>query len=437
MSDKKPLLSELLQNVEAGLGKLSSKKERRDPEINESTSDEAPAHDRQESERTASLNDHPGQSPESDLIDDFGEADSGPAKSQSIGERLSALSLKQKALLGAVVLVAVFAAKNQLESTDQPMADSSAEALVASEADPLSGELSEAENAALNAEFKPSTDVDDSTGLDDSNATANDLKLNLDLDDGLAMSPGVSADQSVNPLASFSSDAAYAEVAPTPTEAAPATQNAPAPAPVETADDLIQAESPFAAQPAIAEASAPAQSTQQEASPFADKEQPVFGEATLGGSENTTVDSSNPLPVAPVSAESDTKLAELETLIKSQAGKIKELEFALKNSQQVKPAVQQHQASARQSAPVQVRNIRPTQSIRPKLCVKAVAQAARNCSTCVAHAFVVHNGAETMVGHGDKINDFRVAIVGDRLDLQGADGTEPHKFWSSPNGCTY
>lgn len=73
--------------------------------------------------------------------------------------------------------------------------------------------------------------------------------------------------------------------------------------------------------------------------------------------------------------------------------------------------------------------------VRPQVCVTAVAQAARNCTTCVPHAFITHRGSETMVGQGDFIEGLRVNIVGDRLDLQNAEGVVVHKFWSSPNGC--
>lgn len=72
---------------------------------------------------------------------------------------------------------------------------------------------------------------------------------------------------------------------------------------------------------------------------------------------------------------------------------------------------------------------------RPQICVTAVAQAARNCTTCVPHAFITHQGSETMLGQGDFIEGLRVNIVGDRLDLQNAGGVVVHKFWSSPNGC--
>ncbi len=72
---------------------------------------------------------------------------------------------------------------------------------------------------------------------------------------------------------------------------------------------------------------------------------------------------------------------------------------------------------------------------RPQICVSAVAQAARNCTTCVPHAFITHKGVETMVGQGDYVEGLRISIVGDRLDLQNSQGEVAHKFWSSPNGC--
>lgn len=77
----------------------------------------------------------------------------------------------------------------------------------------------------------------------------------------------------------------------------------------------------------------------------------------------------------------------------------------------------------------------PKAIARPRICVTAVAQAARNCTTCVPHAFITHGGVEDMVGQGDFIEGLRVNIVGDRLDLQNAKGDVVHKFWSSPNGC--
>lgn len=100
---------------------------------------------------------------------------------------------------------------------------------------------------------------------------------------------------------------------------------------------------------------------------------------------------------------------------------------------QHKPA--QPAKTPQRSTPTQRVANAPKAPARPQICVTAVAQAARNCTTCVPHAFISHRGAETMVGQGDFLEGLRVNIVGDRLDLQNANGDVVHKFWSSPNGC--
>jgi len=100
------------------------------------------------------------------------------------------------------------------------------------------------------------------------------------------------------------------------------------------------------------------------------------------------------------------------------------------SSQPVKPTV-----AAQRSPSTQRVASAPKAITRPQICVSAVAQAARNCTTCVPHAFITHRGVEDMVGQGDFIEGLRVNIVGDRLDLQNAKGDVVHKFWSSPNGC--
>lgn len=122
------------------------------------------------------------------------------------------------------------------------------------------------------------------------------------------------------------------------------------------------------------------------------------------------------------------KDAEITALTKKLEAQNKEL-LLLKNGQQVsKPAKVSNykRPIAAKKAPALV---------RPKICVNAIVQAARNCSTCVPHAFIVKGGAENMVGQGDSVDGLRVSIVGDRLDLQDASGETVHKFWSSPNGC--
>lgn len=142
-------------------------------------------------------------------------------------------------------------------------------------------------------------------------------------------------------------------------------------------------------------------------------------------------------------AEKDGRIGTLETEI----GKLKtdlatankELADAKGKGKPVPKATQHKPVPAahvtQRSTPTHRVASAPKATPRPQICVTAVAQAARNCTTCVPHAFISHKGSETMVGQGDYIEGLRVNIVGDRLDLQNAQGDVVHKFWSSPNGC--
>lgn len=157
------------------------------------------------------------------------------------------------------------------------------------------------------------------------------------------------------------------------------------------------------------------------------------------------VQTSNPT-VATITAqiaEKDSRIGLLESELEKAKQALDAAKNELANNQKAAP-------SPKSSVPATVRKVEPrpatssTQpqrvaaakaTARPQLCVSAVAQAARNCSTCVPHAFIRHKGMETMVGHGDFVEGLRVSIVGDRLDLQNSEGVAVHKFWSSPNGC--
>lgn len=145
-------------------------------------------------------------------------------------------------------------------------------------------------------------------------------------------------------------------------------------------------------------------------------------------------------------AEKDVRISKLET----ENGKLKtqltDAQKDLANAQskgKTPPKASQHKPVKTAQTPKPAKPSTPTQRVanapkptpRPQLCVTALAQAARNCTTCVAHAFISHKGNMSMVGQGDYIEGLRVSIVGDRLDLQNAQGDVVHKFWSSPNGC--
>lgn len=170
----------------------------------------------------------------------------------------------------------------------------------------------------------------------------------------------------------------------------------------------------------------------------------------FGGTDTPKLDSGKPVlgktdasaNVATLKAEMDAqdrKLTEVDGRLKQAEAKLAGVPLASAAKAQSRPVATpaRHAATAHKApAHTKVAQASPVKVLpRPKLCVAAVAEPARNCSTCVAHAFVTSNGQETMVGQGDYIGGYRVSIQGDRLDLQDDKGVVAHKFWSSPDGC--
>lgn len=212
----------------------------------------------------------------------------------------------------------------------------------------------------------------------------------------------------------------------------PGAANSPfAPAP-EVAPEPISAgsASPFGELPLGAE------TPPQTAKVSAEKHDPVLGSTSLQNPDSSQKPSqqSDAADVTKMKAQ----LAQKDNEIKSLKDQLAMKPGSNNKPAHAKPAVAhipKHTAHVAQRSSTKA--VPPVAKVvsRPKLCVKAVAPPARNCTTCVAHAFVVDAGAENMVGQGDFLDGYRVAITGDRLDLQNSDGQVVHKFWSSPNGC--
>lgn len=163
----------------------------------------------------------------------------------------------------------------------------------------------------------------------------------------------------------------------------------------------------------------------------------------LAGTQISNPDSSSQ---PRLQGNSGAEMALMGAQLKAKDELIKSLEKQLEVAKNDKPvkvqskpakpkavAPAKHSTAIAKRTPPQVKPVAMLQP-RPKVCVKAVAPAARNCATCVAHAFIVDSGAENMVGQGDFIHGYRVSITGDRLDLQDSNGQVMHKFWSQPNG---
>lgn len=163
-----------------------------------------------------------------------------------------------------------------------------------------------------------------------------------------------------------------------------------------------------------------------------------IGSTVLGSGsvQNSDIDAAPAAQKPDEARQVEMQLKAQEKQIKALKGELAELKA--KQAHAPKPVANSHSAhkpaASQASKPAQAQAQRPAK--RPNICVKAVAPPARNCLSCVAHAFVVVNGEETMVGQGDPLASYRVSITGDRLDLQDTSGQVVHKFWSQPNGCT-
>lgn len=440
MSDKKKPggLSDILSKVKAGAATLGANKPKPG-----STNETEPTID--------SPHEGPGQAPRP-VIDDFDDPLLIDTQDQASPEKTAkkTMSTKKKVVLAAVVVCAAVMAKTgYFTPGTQHHAPANDPAPVSSK--PASDFAHEAK--------EPEKGLD--VGLPSLNEPpAKDPAVGQTLDqlqlDGPFQKPLENHQQTADlspkaPLSGdgfgFPAEAPSAEAAPL-NVTAPVPLTTPAPAPVP--DHVVGGTaSPFATAPTAQQA--PAQEPADPTSLFGaiptptpakiPPRPPVLekGDPVLGSTPIQNPDSS-PKPSQQTNT-ADVKKMEAQLAQKDQ--QIKVLEKQLASKQASKPAPAKHAVAtlpkqspvvAQRSSP---RAITPVAKVapRPKLCVKAVAPPARNCITCVAHAFVVDAGAENMVGQGDFLDGYRVSITGDRLDLQNSDGQVVHKFWSQPNGC--
>lgn len=419
MTDKpKPGLADLMATVQAGVSRIKGRNNGAastvDPVDSDATTVEV---DRDElvadtrNDRIDGLDDAITVDP--DEIEVLGNE--SPQPKQNFAARIAALSNKQKGLLIAAVVAGVLILKQQVDTsaappqpTDEQVSEAPAETAGTEEGLPFptgDNELSS----------QPDTGIDNSTGIESGTelgAPSDEMALPQSAE------PGTD-----NPLAEFTQldDPLAAEGQSKPTPANPLDAVVETPGAKEPANPL-ESESLTQDSPLAAEG----------------KSDPVLGgdKPENKDSKATEFDVLNAEPeLAAAKSESgalntdlQAKEAEIAALTKKLEAQNKEL-LLLKSGPQV-------------SKPAKVSNYkRPIVAkkapaiVRPKICVNAIVQAARNCSTCVPHAFIVKGGAENMVGQGDSVDGLRVSIVGDRLDLQDASGETIHKFWSSPNGC--
>ncbi|EPL3139368.1 hypothetical protein NOX69_006166 [Pseudomonas aeruginosa] len=422
-NEEKPSLKDLVNKISSGVGNLARKKPGQDSAS-------------QGTEPTIDLGSAAAkESPQADAHGDELEPlepiiaeddDQKPKKTN----KLSQLTMGQKLIAAILVVGLVLFAKGQMEGSSTSQTPSENEA--AQEA-PTSSE----EGMAFGTE--PADHTQAEPGAQD------DLSLPIDGPGQTSSSLSSEPEPFQKPTEISSAPPAFGGLDQPLSEAAPHTTAspdlgvpapAPAPARAPAAEPFSPHEdspaNPFGAQAPIASQSGAAITS----SIGAEKQPPVFA-----GTPSVNPDSA-PVKEAPKSNEALTKanadIAAQAEKISALEQKLSKMEAQLKaeKAKQTKPAVQQRITKAPTRTPVAKSSPVAISKARPRICVKAVAEAARNCSTCVAHAFIVHAGAEDMVGQGDFLDGYRVSIVGDRLDLQDKNGQVAHKFWSSPNGCS-
>lgn len=416
-NEEKPSLKDLVSKISSGVGNLARKKPGQDSAS-------------QGTEPTIDLGSAAAkESPQADAPDDeleplepiiAEEDDQKPKKTN----KLSQLTMGQKLIAAILVVGLVLFAKGQMEGSSTSQAPSENEA--AQEA-PTSSE----EGMAFGTE--PADHTQAELGAQD------DLSLPIVGPGQTPNSLNSEPEPFQKPTEVGSAPPAFGGLDQPLSEAAPHINASPdlgAPTPAPAATPFSQHEdapaNPFGAQEPIASQSEAAITSSIDA----EKQPPVFA-----GTPSVNPDSA-PVKEAPKSNEALTKanadIAAQAEKISALEQKLSKMEAQLKaeKAKQTKPAVQQRITKAQTKPPAVKSSPVAISKARPRICVKAVAEAARNCSTCVAHAFIVHAGAEDMVGQGDFLDGYRVSIVGDRLDLQDKNGQVAHKFWSSPNGCS-
>jgi len=434
MSDQKKQsgLSDLINTITAGAASLTAGRKKKGAE--QGPESEPPLTEPQDrvSDQRSTIDDleDPLQLDEQDQ-----QAPASPAKKQ--------MSTRKKVLLVGALVCAAVLAKNGVFAPSPELINPPGDNKSTANSQPEDGQSSlpnSAENGlatGLNSLQGGSAHADPDVGQ-----TLDELAL-----DGPLQKPIMSEDQNARPSEmppppgdGFGFPTPPSEVSPPPLEIGKAEPKEPNRGGLTSPfDGVPQSETPTA--PAAVEQNSlfgtltpqPAQEPVAEGN-AQEKRDPVLGSTSI----------KNPDSGQQPSLQSNTdELKKMEEQLAKKDGEIKLLKAQLATKQPAQPvrskpaAVHSHKQSTVVAQRPQPRSTKPVAKVapRPKLCVKAVAPPARNCPTCVAHAFVVDTGAESMVGQGDFLAGYRVSITGDRLDLQNSDGHVVHKFWSQPNGC--
>lgn len=449
MSDKTNAFRGLLSNLQDGLAKMNKdakakaegKPNAADEEVvvvddsapQEQVASEAPGMNGNDRQEKSSIPD-PDMGFD-DVIEEGMIIDAEPEPRAKKKAGLSSLSMKQKGLLCLVAVGAVFAAQTMLKPATMPD-------LPTAENQTASEPVAAAEEMPLDATFGSETTNSLDSGDGDLWSSGENAGAS-GTDAALAFDPNSVLDG--NLIDASTGDAGFASLSPDGAEmidpfsgqvATPQPLAVSEPAPSTQAQE---ADASFASPPSESPFGLP-----EETAPQFSGNQTENADSGQGELQVQTANA-NVAALTAQLAEKDSRIGKLQTDLdkaKKELDEAKQKLIAAQAASQ-KPQAKQSPAPTRSATPKHTERSAQPQRVasapkapaRPQLCVSAVAQAARNCTTCVPHAFVKHKGVESMVGQGDYVEGLRVSIVGDRLDLQNSKGEVVHKFWSSPNGC--
>lgn len=449
MSDKTNAFRGLLSNLQDGLAKMNKdakakaegKPNAADEEVvvvddsapQEQVAGEAPGMNGNDRQEKSSIPD-PDMGFD-DVIEEGMIIDAEPEPRAKKKAGLSSMSMKQKGLLCLVAVGAVFAAQTMLKPATMPD-------LPTAETQTASEPVAAAEEMPLDATFGSDTTNSLDSGDGDLWSSGENAGAS-GTDAALAFDPNSVLDGNLNDASA--GDAGFASLSPDGAEmidpfsgqvATPQPLAVSEPAPSTQAQE---ADESFASPPSESPFGLP-----EETAPQFSGNQTENADSGQGELQVQTANA-NVAALTAQLAEKDSRIGKLQTDLdkaKKELDEAKQKLIAAQAASQ-KPQAKQSPAPTRSATPKHTERSAQPQRVasapkapaRPQLCVSAVAQAARNCTTCVPHAFVKHKGVESMVGQGDYVEGLRVSIVGDRLDLQNSKGEVVHKFWSSPNGC--
>ncbi|MBA1305987.1 hypothetical protein [Stutzerimonas stutzeri] len=406
---KKSGLGNFLGQLQEGVSRLNNKRPDSEMRANEPKVDDAGAVEEsllQNQERDPDV--EPDDGPL--LLDAQATDVEAPKKAKGPMSRKKGLLL-----VGVLVVAAVIYQNSGRTPVELATEGATAEAVVDDE--PLDSQLDD-----WNPLGVPSTEKQAEATQDDAvGQTLTELQLN----GPLQVSPGVPGSVEL-PLTNFDADPFSPQTEADYSAATTPTQPAGEASPFDLT--VTSATAPFGS---AAEAPAAGATQVPEANPPSEKGDAILARAASDNPDSKQLPSSEGI--------GETEIAELKAKLALQEKAIADLNAKLQDVASSTTAPKPKPVSSNASPkPAPATASRPVAKAgpRPKICVKAVAPPARNCSTCVAHAFLVKaNHEEDMVGQGDFIAGYRVSITGDRLDLQNSAGDVVHKFWSQPNGC--